>query len=193
MPLPSFFRKSPVTSPPAPSSKQKNGNNGLSNEEFERKYAERKRTLSGASTASFNEPVGINNDDNNDDSNEENKFNDGIAGHYKPKEGSTVSSLIPHHTNVRKLNHVPQINIKNKVNATYHELVTVPRIEELTKYTPTPTGLVNTGGPFSVYGKRKTNPKPSLLGDPLFRPSPTALNWRRTARRGKKKRQTRRR
>jgi hypothetical protein len=105
-----MFRATPLTKGPTVLSNGKNENKGLTEEEYERKY-------SSASTASFNEATGIENDNNNNDYTYSNPLNNARPGIYTPGAGSKASNLIPHIGNVRQLNYVTREKRKNDAKA----------------------------------------------------------------------------
>lgn len=92
--MPSPFTKGPAVL----ADYQRNENKGLNDADFERKY-------SRASTASFNNAMGIENEENEE--NEENNADplgaNSVPGIYRPQAGSTLSSLMPT-VNARKSN-----------------------------------------------------------------------------------------
>lgn len=158
--------RSPFTNPPAP-----NENFELSQEEYDAKYPERKRTLSGASTASLNASLG----GSNTDSEEEAKIHNAKPGIYKPGKGSSLSTLIP------QPNHKTLVNRQNKYNAITYAQYETPRLNELMerKVLP-PTGQPIYLGSAPVLHRKPGPSKPPSIGT-------------KRSRRGKKKRQTRRR
>jgi len=165
-----MLRNSPFTKGPTVlPNVQKKENEGLSNKEYERKY-------SRASTVSFNEAVGIENNDNNNNSN---KFNNARPGIYKPGAGSKASHLIPHIGNVRRPNHLTRVNLKNKVNAKTHADVYTPYLNALTERKPS--------DPFYRPPVKRSGPtKAQYVLPPL--PAPTVSNWTRKNRKNRNNR-----
>jgi len=158
--------RSPFTKPPAP-----NANFELSQEEYETKYPERKRTLSGASTASLNASLG----GSNNDSEEEAMFHNAIPGIYKPGKGSSLSTLIP------QPNRETLVNRKNKYNAITYAKYETPRLNKLMeRIVLPPTEQPIYLGSAPVIHRKPGPSKPLPIGT-------------KRSRRGKKKRQTRRR
>lgn len=107
-----MFRSSPFTNGSTVLSNGKKENKGLTEEEYA-------RTLSGASTASFKEAIGIENNNNNNNS----LFNNARPGIYKPipVPMSKASNLIPHIGNVRQLNYLTREKRKADAKAKYDE------------------------------------------------------------------------
>jgi hypothetical protein len=91
--MPSPFTKGPAVL----ADYEKNENKGLSDAEYERKY-------SYASTASFNNAMGIENEENEENS---------VPGYYRPQAGSTLSSLMPT-VNARKRNGVNDVYTRQR-------------------------------------------------------------------------------
>jgi hypothetical protein len=170
--LAEMLRKSPFTKRPTVfSNVQKNENKGLSNEEYSRKY-------SHASTVSFNEAMGNENNDEND------KFNNAPLGIYTPGAGSKASHLIPHIGNVRRPNHLTRPNLKNKANAKTHAEVYTPYLNALTERKPS--------DPFYTSPVKRSGPtKAQYVLPPL--PAPTVNNWTRKNRKNSRNRRASRR
>jgi len=166
---------SPFTKGPLPNT-GKNENEGLTNEEYERKYEERKRALSSASTASFNEAIGIENNDDGDNG----QFNNARPGLYKPGAGSKASHLIPHIGNVRRPHYLTRVNLKNKADAETHAKVYTPYLNALTARQPSDPS-------YRPHVKRSGPTKRAYV----FPPTPTVGNWTRKNGKNRKNRKNR--
>jgi len=189
--MPSPFTKGPAVL----ADYEKNENKGLSDAEYERKY-------SHASTASFNNAMGIENEENkeNEENQEEPLGANSVPGYYRPQAGSTLSSLIPT-VNARKSNGPNNLytrrrtaqlkNITEKRNA-YHKRQNEEEAQfELEKARLNALMQQRRPVPANYNPRSAYNRKPGTKKAYVFPPLMAQANNRKT-RRQKKRRSTRR-
>ena len=186
--MPSPFTKGPAVL----ADYQRNENKGLNDADFERKY-------SRASTASFNNAMGIE-DEENEENNADSLGANSVPGYYRPQAGSTLSSLMPT-VNARKSNggndvYTREQTAEQKKKEEEQKAYDKRQNEEEAQFKPEKARLnalmqQRRPVPANYVPRSAYNRKPGTKKAYVFPPLMTQANNRKT-RRQKKRRSTRR-